>query len=72
MLHNRQDLDPDPRGAKRALKRSETAAIADYLDEPKVPLDDKSMPWLSIAENAGVTVPRILHFKPPGVRDIEP
>ena len=30
------------------------------------------MPWLSIAENASVTIPKTLHFKPPGVRDIEP
>ena len=71
-LHNQQDLGPDPRGPKYALLRSETAAISNYLDDRDVPLDDKGKPQLSIAVDAGVTLPKTLHFKPPGVRTIEP
>ena len=54
------------------LLRSETAAISNYLDDPDVPLDDKGKPWLSIAEDASVTLLKTLHFKPPGVRTVEP
>ena len=31
--HNYPYSGPDPRGRKRSLKRSETAAITDYLDD---------------------------------------
>ena len=39
-LHNRPDLGPDPRERKRALARSDTSAIGDYLDDDSVSLDD--------------------------------
>jgi hypothetical protein len=71
-LHNQPDLGPDPRGRKRGLNRSDTAAISNYLDDPKVPLDDKGKPWLDIAEDAGVELPKTTHFKPPGTRTITP
>ena len=67
-LHNEPDSGPDPRGRKKALLRSDTAAIANYLDDPAVPLDDKGKPWLNILEDAGVEVPMTTHFKPPGTR----
>jgi hypothetical protein len=43
-LHNQPDSGPDPRGRKRALRRSDTAAIADYLDDETVPLDERGAP----------------------------
>ena len=43
-LHNEPDSGPDPRGRKKALLRSDTAAIANYLDDPAVSLDDKGKP----------------------------
>ena len=39
-FHNRQDSRPDSGGQKRRLLRSETAAIANYLDDETVSLDD--------------------------------
>jgi hypothetical protein len=67
-LHNTVDKGPDPRGRKRALKRSDTAAIADYLKDPHTTLDDKGTPWVDIAEEAGVEFPKTVHFKPAGKR----
>ena len=65
--HNHPDTRPDPRGRKQALKRSDTAAIADYLDDETVPLDDRGAPWLDIAEAAGVVLSKTQHFKPAGL-----
>jgi hypothetical protein len=70
--HNWPDSGPDPRGKKRAITRSETAAIASYLDDDDVPLDDKGKSWLDLAEAAGVVLPQTYHFKPRGYRTIEP
>ena len=70
--HNRPDSVPDPRGRTNALKRSETAAIANYLDDPKVPLDNKGKPWQDVTEEAGVILPETLHFKPAGSRTLHP
>jgi hypothetical protein len=42
--HNYPDTGPDPRGRRRALKRSDTAVIADYLDNETVPLDNRGTP----------------------------
>jgi hypothetical protein len=67
-LHNQVDKGPDPRGRKRALKKSDTAAIADYLDDSSTTLDEKGAPWLDIAEQAGVELPHTTHFKPAGPR----
>jgi hypothetical protein len=69
-LHNKPDLGPDPRGRKRALTRSETSAISDYLDDPSTSFNDKGAPWLDIAEEAGVDLPQTNHFKPPGLRTV--
>ena len=71
-LHNRQDLRPDPRGRKRAILRLDSATISDYLDNPTVPLDDRGKPWLDLAEDAGIHLPKTQHFKPPGIRTVEP
>jgi hypothetical protein len=71
-LHNRPDSGPDPRGRNRAITRQETAAISDYLDDPSVPLDDRGKPWLDIAYDSGVSLPKTFHFKPPGYRTIQP
>lgn len=69
-LHNQPDIGPDPRGKKRALRRSDTAAIASYLADPSTSLDDAGKPWLDIAEAADVDLPQTEHFKPPGKRTI--
>ena len=69
-LHNQPDSGPDPRGRKRVITRTESAAIADYLDDPVISLDEKGKPWLDIAENAGVALPQTVHFKPPGIRTV--
>ena len=69
--HNQVDKGPDPRGRKRALTRSDTSAISDYLSDPTTSLDDKGEPWLDVAESAGVTLPETYHFKPPGHRMIQ-
>ncbi|TVY57689.1 hypothetical protein LCER1_G002685 [Lachnellula cervina] len=66
--HNIPDSGPDPRGRKPALTRSNCAAIADYLDSPQTSLEDKSAPWLDIAESSGLDLPETWHFKPPGFR----
>lgn len=71
-LHKQPDLGPDPRGRKRSLTRSDTAAIAAYLDDPTTTLDQKAQPWLEIAESAGVQLPYTHHFKPEGQRIVEP
>lgn len=42
--HNQPDSGPDLRSRKRALTRTDTAAIADYLSDSDVPLDDKGKP----------------------------
>lgn len=70
--HNVPDSGPDPRGAKRAITRLETAAIAAYADDESVPLDDRGAPWLDLAEASGVQLPETYHHKPPGYRTIEP
>jgi hypothetical protein len=40
-LYNQPDFSPNLRGRKRAILRSETAVINDYLDDASVPLNDK-------------------------------
>lgn len=70
--HNLPDSGPDPRGRKRGLTRTETAAISDYLDDSTTSLDDKGKPWLDIAEDAGIKLPQTTHFQPPGLRTIDP
>ena len=71
-LHNEPDSGPDPRGKSRALKRSDTFAISNYLDDPTTSLQDKGQPWLDITEASAVDLPQTYHFKPPGLRTIEP
>ena len=61
--HNRPDSGPDNRGRKRALTRSETAAIASYCEDESIPLDDRGAPWPTIAREAGVDIPSTYHFK---------
>jgi hypothetical protein len=70
--HNQADKEPDPRGRKRALTRSDTAAIADYLDDPTTFLDAKGAPWQDLAGAAGVELPSTIHFKPSGKRILNP
>jgi hypothetical protein len=43
-LHNQPDSGPDPRGRKRGITRTETAAIALYLDDENVLLNNKGKP----------------------------
>jgi hypothetical protein len=62
--HNQPNSGPGQRGRKKALSRTDTAAIADYLNDPTISLDDKGKPWLDIAESAGVILPKTTHFKP--------
>ena len=62
-LHNKPNSGPDLRGRKKALLRSDTAVIANYLDNLAVPLDDKGKPWLNILEDTGVKVLITTHFK---------
>jgi hypothetical protein len=68
--HNQEDGGPDPRGRKRTLTRSDTAAIADYLDDSTTLLDAKGAPWQDLATAAGVELPSTQHFKPPGIRTL--
>jgi hypothetical protein len=68
-LHNQPG--PDPRGRKRGLTRSDTRAIAEYLDDSNIEADDKGRPWKDIAKDAGVDLPSIHHFKPEGIQTIE-
>ncbi|PQE16460.1 hmg box protein [Rutstroemia sp. NJR-2017a WRK4] len=70
-LHNQVDKGPDPRGRKRVLTRSDTAAIADYLDDPTTSLDAKGAPWQDLAIAAGVEFSSTQHFKPPGIRTLD-
>ena len=44
MIYNIPDLGPDPRGWKPAILRSDTAAIALYLSDDEVDIDDKGKP----------------------------
>jgi len=67
-LHNQEG--PDPRGRRRGFTRSDTRAIGDYLDDPKVHQNDKGKPWKDIAKDAGVILPDIPHSKPIGLRSI--
>jgi hypothetical protein len=62
-FHNRFDLSPDPRGRKNALIRSETSAITDYLNDSTTSLNNRGAPWLNIAEQSGVYLLKIPHFK---------
>ncbi|PQE09266.1 hmg box protein [Rutstroemia sp. NJR-2017a BBW] len=68
--HNQEDGGPDPRGRKRTLTRSDTAAIADYLDDSTTLLDAKGALWQDLATAAGVELPSTQHFKPPGIRTL--
>jgi hypothetical protein len=43
-LYNLLDSGPDPQGRPRKITRQETAAIADYLADPNVPLFNKGAP----------------------------
>jgi hypothetical protein len=70
--YNIPDSGPDPRGQKRAITRSEAAAIAAYVDDESVPLEDRGAPWLDVAEASGVQLPKTYHPKPPYYSTIEP
>ena len=67
-LHNVPDSRPDLRERKRALTRSDTATISDYLDNDSVSLNNKGKPWLDVTETAGVSLPNTSHFKLPRLR----
>lgn len=58
-IYHVEDKGLDPRGRKKALKRTDTAAIADYLDAPTTSLDAKGALWLDIAIQASVELPQI-------------
>ena len=62
--HNQPDSGPDAQGRKRELTCTETAAISNYLDY-------KGKPWLDIAEDAGIELPKTSYFKPPGLRTMQ-
>ena len=69
-LHNRPDSGPDPRGRKRKLTRSDTAAVGNFLDDDSTTLDEKGLPWQDLAESSGVELPKTYHFKPAGYREL--
>jgi hypothetical protein len=71
-LYNIPDFGPDLRGRKRALTRQDTTAITHYINDGTVPLDDRGAPWQDIIVEAGVTLPKTTHFKPPGSRTVQP
>ena len=71
-LHNRENLSPNPCGHKRALKRSNTATVTSYLNDPTTTLNDKGQPWLNLAESAGITLPKTRHIKASKFQDVEP
>jgi hypothetical protein len=66
-LHNTVDKGPDPHSQKQALKQSNTATIADYLKDPNKTINNKGAPWIDIVEEAGVELPKTVHFKPLGI-----
>ena len=61
--HNQCDSGLDPRGRTPSIKRSETAAISNYAEDDSIPLEDRSVPWLDLAEAAGVELPLTFHRK---------
>ncbi|KAE9988994.1 hypothetical protein EG328_003310 [Venturia inaequalis] len=77
-LHNKPDSGPDPRGRKRVFTREDTRQIARYADGPieEVSMEDKSAPWQTITEDAGVPLLQTLHKNEYGQftvwRDVEP
>ena len=54
MTQNIPDSGPNPRGRKLAILRSDIAAIALYLSDNEVDIDDKGKLWIDIAEDAGI------------------
>jgi hypothetical protein len=70
--HNQPDSGPDLRGRKRAITQTETAAISDYIDDSTISLNYKGKSWLHVTEDAGIKLPKTVHFKPPGLRTIYP
>ena len=71
-LHNQVNKGPDLQGRKQALKRSDTSAIADYLNNDSILPDDKGKPWTDIAEAAGIVLPQTYYFKALGYYTIKP
>jgi hypothetical protein len=71
-LYNIPDSGPDPHRQKRALTQQDTTAIAHYINDGTVPLDDWGAPWQDIAVEAGVTLSKTTHFKPPGSCTVQP
>lgn len=66
------DLSPDPCDRPNTIPHQGTAAIGDDLDDPKALLDNKGKPWRDIARNAGIELPKTMHFKPPEGRTVWP
>jgi hypothetical protein len=52
--YNLPNSGPDPRGRKRYITRADLAAIAAYVDDEIVPLNDRGAPWLDLAEASSV------------------
>ena len=69
-LHNRPDNGQDPRGRVPALTRTDVATIEGYLSDENEPPEDRGVPWLDVAEAAGVGLPETTHFKPQGKREV--
>lgn len=70
-LHNQEDLGPDPRGPNRVVTREITRAVGEFVRDPNVPVEDKSAPYLDLVTLAGHEIPKTLHHKPYGYREVE-
>jgi len=60
----------EPRGRNRAITKQESSAVATYLDDDSVDIDDKGKPWIEILRDSGVDIPQTIHFNPSGYHDI--
>jgi hypothetical protein len=70
--HNKPDSGLDLRGRKKALTRSDTRAMSDYICDTSVPQDNRAAPWLIIGEEVRVKLLQTYYFKPPGMRTVTP
>jgi hypothetical protein len=53
-LHNSLHVEElEPRGRPRIVTRKCTQAIADYIDDETISIEDRGMPWLDISSACG-------------------
>ena len=55
--------DPKVQSRARALTGDDTRAITPYLNNPKIDISNRGLPWATIAKAGRVTLPETYHFK---------